>query len=244
MQNNYPLQKSASDFRIKNGIGACEPIRMKSWLPKLGVMALFKPMSDNFSGMAIRHGEHRFIIINSNHRVSKQHFTIAHELYHLFIQTDFVSEISNAGRFDKKDTIEYEADWFAAYLLMPEECLLSLIPKPELAKNKITLTTIVQIEQYFACSRASLLIRLDAMGLIDYNRYEEYTRGVKHSAELLGYDTTLYSPGNENLVIGDYGARAKKLFDQGIISESHFISLMNDIGKDIENLANDNEQEE
>ncbi|MGE0567693.1 MAG: ImmA/IrrE family metallo-endopeptidase [Bacteroidia bacterium] len=244
MQNNYPLQKAASDFRIRNGIGACEPIRMKSWLPKLGVMALFKPMSDNFSGMAIRHGDNRFIIINSNHRVSKQHFTIAHELYHLFIQTDFVSEISNAGRFDKKDKIEYEADWFAAYLLMPEECLLSLIPKPELAKNKITLTTIVQIEQYFACSRASLLIRLDAMGLIDYNRYDEYTRGVKHSAELLGYDTTLYSPGNENLVIGDYGARAKRLFDEGIISESHFISLMNDIGKDIENLANDNEQEE
>lgn len=244
MQNNYPLQKAASDFRIRNGIGACEPIRMKSWLPKLGVMALFKPMSDRFSGMAIKHGKYNFIIINSNHRISKQHFTIAHELYHLFEQKDFVSEISNAGRFDKKDKIEYEADWFAAYLLMPEECLLSLIPKPELVKNKITLTTIVQIEQYFACSRSALLIRLDAMGLIDYNRYEEFTRGVKHSAELLGYDPTLYEPGNEGLVIGDYGARAKKLFDEGIISESHFVSLMNDIGKDIENLANDNEQEE
>ncbi|MBA3705745.1 MAG: ImmA/IrrE family metallo-endopeptidase [Bacteroidetes bacterium] len=244
MLNNYPLQRSASDFRIKNGIGPCEPIRMKSWLPKLGVMAVFKPMSDNFSGMAVKHGDQRFVIINSNHRLSKQHFTIAHELYHLFIQENFISEISNAGRFDKKDKVEYDADWFAAYLLMPEECLLSLIPKNELAKNKVTLTTIVQIEQYFACSRAALLIRLEAMGLIDHSRYEEYTRGVKHSAELLGYDTTLYSPGNENLVIGDYGARAKKLFDQGIISESHFISLMNDIGKDIENLANDNEQEE
>lgn len=244
MQNNYPLQKAASDFRIRNGIGACEPIRMKSWLPKLGVLALFKPMSDNFSGMAIKHGEHRFIIINANHRLSKQHFTIAHELYHLFIQEVFVSEISNAGRFDKKDKVEYDADWFAAYLLMPEECLLSLIPKPELAKNKITLTTIVQIEQYFACSRHALLIRLDAMGLIDLARYADYKMGVKHSAELLGYDTTLYEAGNKDLVIGDYGARAKRLFDDGVISESHFISLMNDIGKDIENLANDNEQEE
>ena len=244
MQNNYPLQKAASDFRIRNGIGACEPIRMKSWLPKLGVMALFKPMSDNFSGMAIKHGHHRFIIINANHRVSKQHFTIAHELYHLFVQEEFVSEISNAGRFDKKDKVEYDADWFAAYLLMPEECLLSLIPKPELTKNKITLTTIIQIEQYFACSRHALLIRLEAMGLIDLAKYAEYKMGVKHSAELLGYDTTLYDKGNENLVIGDYGARAKRLFDEGVISESHFISLMNDIGKDIENLANDNEQEE
>ncbi len=244
MHNNFPLQKAASDFRIRNGIGPCEPIRMKSWLPKLGVVALFRPMSDRFSGMAIKHGNYNFIIINSNHRISKQHFTIAHELYHLFEQKEFVSEISNAGRFDKKDKIEYEADWFAAYLLMPEECLLSLIPKPELVKNKITLTTIIQIEQYFACSRSALLIRLQAMGLIDYNRYEEFTKGVKHSAELLGYDSTLYESGNHGLVIGDYGARAKKLFDDGIISESHFVSLMNDIDKDIENLANDNEQEE
>jgi Zn-dependent peptidase ImmA (M78 family) len=201
-------------------------------------------MSDNFSGMAIKHGVHRFIVINSNHRVSKQHFTIAHELYHLFVQEEFISEISNAGRFDKKDKVEYEADWFAAYLLMPEEGLLSLIPKPELAKNKITLTTIIQIEQYFACSRHALLIRLEALGLIDMARYVQFKMGVKHSAELLGYDTTLYEPGNAGLVIGDYGARAKNLFDKEVISESHFIGLMNDIGKDIENLANDNEQEE
>ncbi|MBN8703352.1 MAG: ImmA/IrrE family metallo-endopeptidase [Bacteroidetes bacterium] len=244
MPNNYFLQKEASDFRLRNGIGACEPIRMKSWLPKLGVMAMFKPMSDNFSGMAIKHSDYKFIIINSNHRVSKQHFTIAHEFYHLFVQKDFVYEVSNAGNFDKKNKVEYEADWFAAYLLMPEECLLSLIPKDELSKNKIELTTIIKIEQYFACSRRALLIRLDAMGLIDFDKYEKYTTGVVRSAELLGYDTTLYKPGNKGLVIGDYGAKAKKLFDNGIISESHFISLMKDIGKDIENLADDNEQEE
>jgi Zn-dependent peptidase ImmA (M78 family) len=244
MQNNYALQKAAADFRIRNGMGACEPIRMKSWLPKLGVMALFKPMSDSFSGMAIKHGVHRFIIVNSNHRISKQHFTIAHELYHLFVQEEFIYEIAVAGRFDKKDKIEYHADWFAAYLLMPEEGLLSLIPKSELTKNKLSLTTIIQIEQYFSCSRSALLVRLDAMGLIDIAKYEQYKKGVKYSAELLGYDTTLYESGNKDLVIGDYGARAKKLFDDGVISESHFISLMFDIGKDIQNLANDNEQEE
>ncbi|NQW29767.1 MAG: ImmA/IrrE family metallo-endopeptidase [Ignavibacteria bacterium] len=244
MPSNHILQKAASDFRIRNGIGACEPIRMKSWLPKLGVVALFKPMSDEFSGMAVKHSDHRFLIVNSNHRLSKQHFTIAHELYHLFVQTDFVSEISNAGRFDKKDKIEYYADWFAAYLLMPEEGVLSLIPEPELSKNKITLTTIVQIEQFFACSRQALLIRLDAMGLIDVAKYAEYKKGVKHSAEMLGYDTTLYEAGNKDLVIGDYGARAKKLYDDGVISESHFISLMHDIGKDIENLITSDDQEE
>lgn len=243
MVHNYHLQREASDFRLKNGIGATEPIRMKSWLPKLNVLALFRPLSDSFSGMAVKQHDLNFIIINSEHRVSKQHFTIAHELYHLFIQKDFVSEVSNAGKFDRKNKIEFEADWFAAFLLMPEEGLLQLIPKEELSKNKISLPTIVKIEQYFACSRTALLFRLDGIGLIDYNKYEQYTTNVKHSAALLGYDTSLYDKGNEGLVIGDYGAKAKKLFDFGKISESHFISLMNDIGKDVQSIAKDNEQE-
>ena len=216
---------------------------MKSWLPKLNVIALFRPLSDCFSGMAVKQHDLNFIIINSEHRVSKQHFTVAHELYHLFIQKDFVSEVSNAGKFDRKNKIEFEADWFAAFLLMPEEGLLQLIPKEELSKNKISLHTIVKIEQYFACSRTALLLRLDGIGLIDYKKYEQYTRNVKHSAAILGYDTSLYDKGNEGLVIGDYGAKAKKLFDVGKISESHFISLMNDLGKDVQNIANDNEQE-
>ncbi|UKJ06310.1 ImmA/IrrE family metallo-endopeptidase [Solitalea lacus] len=237
------MQVEASQFRLIQGIGVSEPIRLKSWLPKLGVVALFRPLSDNFSGMAVKQGEQKFIIINSEHRLSKQHFTVAHELYHLFIQKDFTAEVSHAGRFDKKDKTEFEADWFAAYLLMPEDGILSLIPKEELSKNKISLSTLVKIEQYFACSRTALLIRLEKLGLIDYSKYEAYTKNVIASALMLGYDDTLYKKGNENLVIGDYGVRAKKLFDKGTISESHFISLMNDIGVDISRITNDNEQE-
>ena len=243
MLNNYHLQSAAAQFRIAHGIGPSEPIRLKSWLSKLGVVTLFKPLSDNFSGMAVKQAEQKFIIINSSHRLSKQHFAIAHELYHLFIQKDFVAEISHAGRFDKKDKIEYEADWFAAYLLMPEDGIISLIPKQELSRNKITLETIVKIEQYFACSRTALLIRLDGLDLIEYGKYQHFTMNVAASALMLGYDDTLYKPGNENLVIGDYGTRAKKLFDKGVISESHFINLMHDIGVDISNIINTNEQE-
>lgn len=243
MLNNYHLQREASQFRIAQGIGASEPIRLKSWLPKLGVVALFKPLSENLSGMAVKQGEQKFMIVNSSHRLSKQHFTIAHELYHLFIQKDFIVEVSHAGRFDKKDKIEYEADWFAAYLLMPEDGVLSLIPAEELSKNKITLETIVKIEQYFSCSRLALLNRLAGLDLIEYGKYEQFTINVTASALMLGYDDTLYKPGNENLVIGDYGTRAKKLFNKGAISESHFINLMNDIGIDISNIIHTNEQE-
>jgi len=243
MPNDNQLKSEALGFRSAHGIGPSDPIRLKSWLPKLGVVAMFKPLSDNFSGMALKSSDQRFVIINSNHRLSKQHFTIAHELYHLFIQKDFSAEISHAGRFDKKDPIEYAADWFASYLLMPEAGILGLIPNDELIKNKIQLDTIIKIEQYFACSRAALLLRLDSMALIDKTKYQAYTINVTASAKIRGYDTRLYMAGNDGLVIGDYGARAKRLFDDGAISESHFFNLMTDIGIDVSNITNDDEQE-
>lgn len=244
MAANFQLQKAAADFRMHKGIGPAEPIRLKSWLPKLGVVAVFKPLSDDFSGMAIKHAEQRFMIINCSHRISKQHFTAAHELYHLFIQQSFVSEISNTGLFDKKNKIEYEADCFAAYLLLPETALLAMIPSQELSKNKISLSTIVQLEQYFACSRTALLFRLADMDLIELKQYEKFKKGVQHSAEMLGYDSSLYLPGNKGLVIGDYGVRAKALLERGLISETHFLNLMRDIGKDLEKLPKKNDTQE
>ena len=243
MAVDYILQGAAAQFRAQNGVGPNDPIRFKSLLLKLGVMAMFKPLSEKFSGMAIKNSSFRCMLINSNHRVSKQHFTIAHELYHLFIQNDFISEVSTAGMFDKTDKNEYNADRFAAYLLMPEEGVISLIPANELSKNKVTLPTIVKIEQYFACSRMSVLFRLSEIGLIDFSRYKSLTENVKQTAMLLGYNGDLYDPGNHNLVITNYGTKAKGLYDREIISESHFISLMGDIGIDITNFASGDEQE-
>lgn len=239
--NIHYLQKRAAQFRLDNGIGTCEPIRLRSWLLKLNVLTIFKPMSEKFCGMAYKEGNSRFILVNSNHSIGKQHFTIGHELYHHFVQEDFKSMSCTTGFFNKKDKTEYDADWFSAFLLLPEDCLLNLIPSNELSKNKLTLPTIVKIEQYFACSRRAVLHRLDNMDLINYSNYEKYTIGVKNSAISLGYDKKLYESGNDGLVIGDYGQRVKKLFENEVISESHYFSLFNDIGIDVENELQDNE---
>ena len=45
-----------------------------------------------------------------------------------------------------------------------------------------------------------------------------------------GYDLALYDKGNENLIIGDYGTMAKRLFDEELISEGHYLELMRKIG--------------
>jgi hypothetical protein len=120
---------------------------------------------------------------------------------------------------------------------------MSLTPANEHVKNKITLSSIVKLEQYFSCSRQGILFRLKEIGLIDYQKYIQYTENVKQSARFLGYDGDLYEPGNTGLVIGNYGSKAKSLYDEEKISESHFISLMNDIGIDISSIVNTDEQD-
>lgn len=234
---NFKIEKQAADFRNKYGFSNFDSIHLKSLLIKLNVITIFKPLSANFSGMAVKVNDNRFMLINSKHSIGRQHFSICHELYHLFIQEDFKPHHSQSGRFKKEDTIEYCADLFAAHLLMPKDGIVSLLPDKQLKKDKITLENILKLENYFSCSRSALLYRLKELKLISPKKYEEYKTDVIRSACRYGYTDTLYRPGNENTVIGNYGTIARKLFENDKISEGHYIELMNAIGFNTTNNA-------
>lgn len=233
--NDLLIEKSSVDFRIKNGLNNAEPIRLKSLLQKLNVITVFGPLSENFSGMALKANENnRFMLVNSNQSMGKQHFTICHEIYHLFIQSDFTSQVCLTGKFDKKlDKNEYNADVFASYLLLPTDGLLKNIPNQEIQKKNISLPTILFIENFYSCSRRALLYRLKNLKLIKPSAYNSFTTNIKKGALENGYAIDLYKSGNHKTVIGDYGIIAKQLFDNEKISESHYYSLLTDMGIDI-----------
>lgn len=243
------LEKAAAQFRTENGINPLDNVRLNSLLQKLNVITVFKPLSENFSGMALKteteNGIFRFMLVNSSQSIGKQNFTICHELYHLYFQQDFTSMVCNVGLFDKKrDKNEYNADVFASYLLLPKEGLLNLISDKELEEKKISLSTIVFLEQLYQCSRSALLYRLKALGLLSKNEYDEFVKQVRKTALEHGYDTSLYRPGNTGMVIGDYGSSAKELFDRERISQSHYFSLLSDLGIDISEIENLKDGEE
>ena len=236
------LEKRASEFRQENGLSDRDCIRLKSLLHKLNVLTVFKPLDESLSGMAIKINEsyatHRFILVNSNQSLGRQHFTLCHELYHLYIQSDFTFQYCNPGTFDKKDIEEYKADCFAAYFLIPRDGVYMLIDNwDELELNKITLPTLLRIEQYFSCSRTALLYRLEEMGLTDRTFTEKYKTDVRKNAAAYGYSKELYENGNHNQFIGDYGSRAKELYDIEKISESHYHTLLLDLGINLEALT-------
>lgn len=234
------LENYAHKFRRDNQLSLSEPIRIKSLVQRNNILTVYLPLSQNFSGMAIKPKTNasvkHFILVNSEHPVGKQHFTICHELYHLFFQENFVFSKSNAGAFDKNNPEEYNADVFASFLLIPEIGLQEMIPASERKKNMISLKTILNIEQYYACSRTALLYRLKKAKKIDGSLYEQFCTNVQSSALQYGYDISLYKKGNEGVVIGDYGIKARELFERGDIAESTYFSLLEDIGIDLDEL--------
>lgn len=239
------LEKYAAQFRAEHGYGNKESIHLKSLLHKLGVLAVFRPLEMEVSGMAIKVGEsNRFMLINTARTLGHQHFTICHELYHLFIQKDFTYHACQVGNFDKKDKEEYYADSFASKFLMPEDGIWALVPDEELGKSRVSLATVLKIEQYFSCSRAALLHRLRDLELIDKNQALEYSVGIRASAMNHGYSMKLYDKDRQSEVIGDYGDLARRLFEQDRISESHYYGLLEDIGLDFSVLGGNGDEKE
>lgn len=227
--NRFVIEKQVSAFRKENGLSSCEPISLKSLLLKLNVLTVFKPLSDNFSGMCLKdNSEHRFMLINSNHSRGRQHFTIAHELYHLYVEKNPKPHKCNPGYVNS--TIEREADLFAALLLMPSDGLCQFIPESELISKEVSIGTILKLEHYFSVSRSALLYRLLNIGLIEKKTHSDlWLIGVKNSAICYGYDTSLYESANEGLVIGDFGEKAHALFKANKISEGHYWELLHKI---------------
>ena len=218
----------ASRFRMEVlGCGLADPIRVKAMLLKLNILTVYRPLSESFCGISLRSkDDDRFMLINSNSKRGRQHYTIAHELYHLYYDENPKPHVYTEE--ETKDIQERNADLFASSLLMPREGVLMLIPEREISMRRISLPTILKLEQYFSVSRTSMLYRLNDMELMSKQQVESYKYySPKETAKQYGYDTALYEPGNANLIIGDYGVKARELFEREIISEGEYMEAMN-----------------
>lgn len=225
------VESQVSKFRQMAGVSDAEAVNLKSLLLKLNVLTIYRPLSEKFSGMSLKSGERRFMLINSNQPICRQHFTIAHELYHLYIDQNPTPH--NCTAEGKKSDAEQCADAFALMFLMPADGVRQMIPDKELMEGRVSLASVLRVEHYFSVSHSAALNRLFDLKLIDRGErdaFKEYP--IKKTAREYGYDIALYEPGNENFVIGNFGEKAKKLFDEEKISEGHYIELLHKIGID------------
>lgn len=229
--NIQQAERLAQKFRADLGLNDSEPIHTKTILRKENIVTMYLPLSENVYGLSLKHEGHKFMLINSTRTRGRQHFTIAHELYHLYVEDNPSPHICSNG----KNISEANADMFASAFLMPSNGINANITTAEIKNKNISLATIIRLEQYFSVSRRALLIRLRNLNLLSQSQYEEYllTHPIQ-TAKDYGYDISLYKSGNTNLVLGDFGTLARTLFENDIISEGNYFELLNQIPYDEE----------
>lgn len=212
-------------------VGSSEPLNMKTTLRQLGVMAVYRPLSEELWGLSLKTSDdqHRFMLVNSNVTRGSQHFTIAHELFHLYYDEEPRPHF--CGQELMKDPTERNANMFASALLMPREGLVGNIPAEELMSKEVSIATVLRLEQLYGVSHTTFVVRLKELKLITQQCIDQLLSvSIRREAAMSGFDGSLYLPGNEGLVIGDFGAKARKLFEEERISEGHYHELLNMIG--------------
>lgn len=115
----------------------------------------------NISGILRVEGEIKEIYINNAHADTRSKFTIAHELGHFFLHEDILRKkgkiISFRGNYQNMDeTIEKEADLFAAELLMPKDIMYEII-KDE-SKNNLE-----YLSKHFGVSKPAMSRRIEEL---------------------------------------------------------------------------------
>jgi len=133
-QRNVSPAETAQEILKENNVRTF-PIPVEKIARSQGAEIRFQPMSDDLSGMIFVKDGVPIIGVNALHHPNRQRFTIAHECGHLALHRD---KITSAVHVDKQfkilwrdavsatatDTMEIQANQFAAELLMPTELLL------------------------------------------------------------------------------------------------------------------------
>ena len=179
---------AARRARITLGLGLEAPlpdiVEAVEDLASIPVMVLALP--HGIAGLqGGKQGRH-FVFLNGTQAVSRQRFTLAHELGHV--------EMGHGGSVDYEDSVfgpsrraprEVQADGFAAEFMAPLDGVgtwLNLMHGPDLC-----LETVVRLAHYFHVSAKAALYRLQAVWRLSKSKYQPLEaaidRGEHHELE-------------------------------------------------------------
>ena len=177
MSNPAALKRLAKD-RARRLLEELEitsaPVPIERIIKRCHVVLQYAPFEDDLSGMAYINDGLSIIGINALHPPNRQRFSAAHELGHHLLHQEQLKDAVHVDRglrvlmrdqvaSQGVDTIEIQANAFAAELLMPEKMLREAI-----AGDEIDIESDAQIEALSKKFRVSAsAIRFRLLGLMD-----------------------------------------------------------------------------
>ena len=228
----YLIENEANQLRERFYLGNRLPVDIEGLLLQQGILTVFTPMSGNFSGMCLKYDEKtNFILVNSDTVIGRQNFTIAHELYHLFVQDEHEFKVHSCDVIHPQSPIEKHANTFASYFLLPRDGVIDVMQRIECNKKTVNAAHIIVMCNYFGVSYMAMLVRINKILGLMPDRFDALKEIQPVSkAKEFGLRTTVFDkPEIKDKVIGDYSSKAQSLYDSGLISKGHLIELLDDI---------------
>lgn len=173
--NKLDIEKRAIEIRQENNVQTYGIKDIFSLIEQKGIHHIRYPFGkDTILGFSTVYEGKRVIVSNSSEILSREIFTVAHELGHIIFDfEDFNQELKIDLNLDedKVDICEERAFYFANCFLMPEKKIEEYI-KYELDKEKEELNAldIVRIQIEFNVSYNAVVKRLNNIKLITDNQ--------------------------------------------------------------------------
>lgn len=231
----YIIEEEANNLRDKFFLGHRLPVDLEGLLIKQGILTVFTKMSADFSGMCLKYDKDtNFILVNSDIVLGRQNFTIAHELYHLFVQDDIEFKVHSCNDLNPQSPIERHANTFASYFLLPRTGVVEVMQRIECNKKTVNAAHIIMMCDYFGVSYKAMLVRVNKILGLPQNRFD-LLNDVQPIPTAIGFslNTEVFEkPKVREKVIGDYSSKAQALYESGLISKGHLIELLSDIKLD------------
>lgn len=228
----YLIENEASQLRERFYLGDRLPVDIEGLLLKQGILTVFTPMSADFSGMCLKYDDKtNFMLVNSDIVLGGQNFTIAHELYHLYVQDTHEFKVHSCDIINPQSPIERHANTFASYFLMPRAGVIDVMQRIGCSKKNVNAAHIIVMCNYFGVSYLAMLVRVNKILVLSQERFEALKEVQPVSmAKEFGLKTDVFvKPIVKEKVIGDYASKAQSLYESELISKGHLIELLDDI---------------
>lgn len=165
---------------------------------------------DTILGFSTFYEGKKIIVTNSSEILSREIYTVAHELGHIVF--DFADEkgIKIDREVQDNSIAEERAYYFADCLLMPEENIRAMLKEVfKKSGNEIRAINIVQMQLEFRVSYNALVERMTALGIVTVNKRNDLYKerdfySSKKLFSMLGAEEDLLIPADKLIVPPQY----------------------------------------
>lgn len=220
---------------------------------KIGYRVIRYPIgSETFLGFALIKESDRIIFSNSSQILSREIFSIAHEMgHHKLHLTNQDEAIILDDDFSDIDENEREANHFAACLLMPVDKVAKFIRLELKDKKMVTLNglDVARIQNAFNVSYDMALVRLKTLGIIDDYllarlRIEKVQQTATRLLKVIGGNSDLCKSADVKKVPAEYLEWVISNYTEKLIPKTSLENALNYVGVNVENFENPTDEED